>query len=146
VTRLVSEEITSPRTVFFGKLLGLYLIAISLTMFAHAQATVEIMKGIIQDPPLLFIAGLMGVTAGLAIVLAHNLWSGGVLPIIVTLFGWASLLKGMLLLVLSPERESRVFIVGLRYEQHPNLFAAFALLLGVYMTYSGFNAKRRSLE
>lgn len=114
-------------------------------MFAHAHATVEIMKAIIQDRPLLFISGLMGVTAGLAIVLAHNVWSGGVLPIIVTLFGWASLIKGMLLLLLSPGTESRLFIVGLRYNQHPNLSAAFALLLGVYMTYLGFSLKSRSL-
>jgi len=48
--------------------------------------------------------------------------------------------------VLPPETESRVFIVGLGYEQHPNLFATFALLLGAYMTYSGFNAKTRSSE
>jgi hypothetical protein len=115
-------------------------------MFAHAQVTMEIMKAIIQNRPLLFIAGLLGMTAGLAIVLSHNVWSGGVLPIVVTLFGWASLIKGMLLLLLSPETESRVFIVGLGYEQHPNLFAAFALLLGVYMAYSGFNLKMRSLE
>jgi hypothetical protein len=127
-------------------LLGLYLIAVSVAMFAHAQATVVIMKAIIQDRPLLFISGLIGVTAGLAIVLAHNVWSGGVLPILVTLFGWVSLIKGMLLLVLSPETESRVFIVGLGYEQHPNLFAAFALLLGAYLTYLGFSFKTRSLE
>lgn len=142
----VLEEITSPRTAFLGKLLGLYLIAISFTMFARAQATVEIMKAIIQDRPLLFIVGLLGVTAGLAIVLAHNVWSGGALPIIVTLFGWASLLKGLLLLVRLPEWESRVFIVGFRYEQHPNLFAAFAFLLGAYMTYSGFHAETRSVK
>jgi hypothetical protein len=115
-------------------------------MFAHPQATVEILKAIIQDRPLLFISGLLGATAGLAIVLAHNVWSGGVLPIIVMLFGWASLIKGMLLLLLSPEIESRVFIVALGYEKHPNLFAVFALLLGAYMTYSGFNFKTRSLK
>jgi hypothetical protein len=114
-------------------------------MFAHAQATVEIMKAIIRDRPLLFICGLIGVTVGLAIVLAHNVWSGGVLPILVTLFGWASLIKGMLLLVLSPETESRVFIAGFGYEQHPNLFAAFALLLGACMTYWGFSLKTRPL-
>jgi hypothetical protein len=122
------------------------LIAIAVTMFAHAQATVEIMKAIIQDRPLLFICGLMGVTAGLAIVLAHNVRSGGVLPILVTLFGWASLIKGMLLLALPPETESRVFIVGLGYEQHPILFATLALLLGAYMTFLGFNLKTHSLE
>jgi hypothetical protein len=138
--------IKSARTAFLGKLLGLYLIAISLTMLARAHATVEVMKAIVQDRPLLFLAGLMGVTAGLAIVLAHNVWSGGALAILVTLFGWASLLKGMLLLVLPPELESRVFIVGLRYEQHPNLFAAFAFLLGAYMAYSGFRAETRSIH
>jgi len=102
------------------------------------------MKAIIRDPPLLYIAGLMGVTGGLAIVLAHNVWSGGALPIMVTLFGWISLIKGILLLVLSPETESRVFIVGLRYEQHPNLYAAFMLLLGAYLTYAGFSSTTRS--
>ena len=122
------------------------MIAISITMFARAQATVEIVKAIVQDRPLLFIAGLMGVTAGLAIVLAHTVWSGGALPMLVTLFGWAALIKGMLLLLLPPELESSVFIVGLRYEQHPNLFAAFVLLLGAYMTYSGFHAETRSVK
>jgi hypothetical protein len=115
-------------------------------MFAHPQATVDIMKAIIRDPPLLFMAGLLGVTCGLAIVLAHNVWSGGALPIIVTLFGWVSLIKGTLLLILSPETESRVFIVGLHYEQFPNLYAAFALLLGAYLTYAGFSSATRSLK
>ena len=115
-------------------------------MFARAQATVEIMTAIVQDRPLLFIAGLLGVAAGLAIVLAHNVWSGGALPILVTLFGWASLLKGLLLLMLPPGLESSVFIVGLRYEHHPNLFAAFAFLLGAFMTYSGFHAGTRSVK
>jgi hypothetical protein len=88
-------------------------------------------------------AGLMAVTAGLAIILAHNVWSGGALPVIVTLFGWASLIKGSLLLILSPGTESRVFIVGLHYEQHPNLYAAAVLLLGAYLTYAGFSSKTR---
>jgi hypothetical protein len=136
----------SPRTAYLGKLLGLYCIAVSLSTFAHAQATVESMKAILRDPPLLFFAALMGVTAGLAIVLAHNVWSGGALPIMVTLFGWTSLIKGTLLLVLSTETESRVFIVGLHYEQHPNLYAAFVLLLGAYLTYAGFISATSSLK
>ena len=143
---MVSEEITSPRTAFLGKLLGLYCIALSLSMFVHPQAIVEIMKAIIRDPPLLYIAGLMGVTAGLAIVLVHNVWSGGALPIMVTLFGWASLIKGILLLVLSPETESRVFMVGLHYEQHPNVYTAFLFLLGAYLTYAGFSSSTRPLK
>jgi hypothetical protein len=136
----------SSRTLFLGKLFGFYLIAVSVAMFAHPQATVDIMKAIIQNPPLLFIVGIIGVTAGIAIVLGHNVWSGGALPIIVTLFGWISLTKGMLLLLLTPATEFQVFIVGLHYEQHPNAYAAFALLLGAYMTYAGFTSTPRSLK
>ena len=62
----------SSRTVFLSKLFGLYLIAISVVMFAHPQATVDIMKTIIQNRPLVFIAGIIGVTAGIAIVLGHT--------------------------------------------------------------------------
>jgi hypothetical protein len=124
-------------------LLGLYLIAVSLSIFAHPQATVDIMKRIIQDPPLLFITGLLGVTGGLAIVLAHNVWSGGALPIIVSIFGWVSLAKGILLLTLSPETESRLFIVGLRYDQHPNLYAAFVFFFAAYLVYAGFSSTKR---
>ena len=111
-------------------------------MFAHPRATVEMMKAIVQNPPLLFVVGLMAVTAGLAIVLAHNVWSGGALPIMVTIFGWVILIKGVLVLVLSPETESRIFIVGLRYEQYPTFYAVFVLLLGACLTYAGFSATR----
>src|SRR5579864_2510299 len=135
-----------PRTAFLCELIGLYCIAISISILAHAQATVEIMKAIIRDPPLLFIAGLLGMTGGLAIVLAHNVWSGGALPILVTLFGWASLMKGVLLLVLSPETESRVFIVGLGFDQHPSLYATFLLLMGAYLAYAGFSSSTRTLK
>lgn len=104
------------------------------------------MKAILRDPPLLFIAGLLGMTAGLAIVLAHNVWSGGALPILVTLFGWASLIKGLLLLVLSPETESRVLLVGLGFERQPILYAALLLLMGAYLAYAGFKSSKRSLK
>jgi hypothetical protein len=140
------EEIMSSRTAFLGKLLGLYYIAVSLAMFVHPQATAEIMKGIVENPPLLFIVGLIGLTTGLAIVLAHNVWSGGALPIIVTLVGWAILIKGTLLMILSPETESRIFIAGLHYEQHPNLYATFVLLLGAYLTYAGFSSATRLIK
>jgi hypothetical protein len=132
--------------VFLGKLLGLYCIALSIPLVVHPQTTLEIMKAIIQNRPLLFISGLMGMTAGLAIVLAHNVWSGGALPVIVTIFGWAALVKGMLLLVLSPEMEARVFIVGLGSEHYPLFYGLLLLLIRIYLTYASFHAGTRSSQ
>ena len=75
----------TPRTRFLGRLIGLYCMLASLAMVAHKQALVEMVTGLLHDPPVLFLAGLIAVIAGLAMVLGHNVWSGGALPVIVTL-------------------------------------------------------------
>src|ERR1700681_4999138 len=96
----------SARTTFLGRLIGLYLILISLAMAAHKQATVESMNALVHNPPVLFVVGVISMAAGLAMVLGHNVWSGGVLPVVVTLTGWLLLIKGSMLLFLSPEAVS----------------------------------------
>ena len=68
---------------------------------------------------------------------------GGALPVTVTLVGWVTLVKGALLLILSPEAESRFFLEGLHYVQLFYVYAAIALLLGVYLTYSGIRSTAR---
>ncbi len=75
----------SPRTAFLSRLIGLYLILVSLAMVAHKQATVESMAALVRNPPVLFVIGVIAVAAGLAMVLSHNVWSGGVHPVVVTL-------------------------------------------------------------
>ena len=133
----------SPRTIFLGRLIGLYSILFPLSMFAHKQATIGAVTSLLQNVPLMFIVGLIGLVTGLAMVLSHNVWSGGALPVIVTLFGWSTLIKCLLVLFLSPEAESRLFLAGLHYEQLFYFYAAFAILLGIYMVYAASRSKAR---
>jgi hypothetical protein len=132
----------SPRTAFLSRLLGLYCILVSLAMLTHKQATVEAVTALVHNPPLLLVVGVIVVTAGLAIVLGHDVWSGGVLPVIVTLIGWVALAKGLLILFLSPEAASEFFLGGLRYEQFFYGYAGVSLLLGLYLTYAGLMRPR----
>lgn len=39
-------------------------------------------------------SGMVATAVGIAVVLGHNVWSGGWLPVVVTAVGWAALLKG----------------------------------------------------
>jgi len=133
----------SPRTIFLARLIGLFCILFSLSMFAHKQATVGAVTSLLQDAPLTFIVGLIGLIAGLAMVLAHNVWRGGALPVIVTLLGWSTLIKCMLLLFLSPEAESRLFLEGFHYERLFYFYCAFAALLGIYMVYAASRSQTR---
>jgi hypothetical protein len=125
----------SSRTILLGKLIGFFCILFSLSMLAHKEATVAAVTSLLHDVPLMFILGLIGLVTGLAMVLSHNVWSGGALPVIVTLFGWATLIKCLLVLFLSPEAESRLFLEGLHYWQLFYFYYAFSTLLGVYMVY-----------
>ena len=133
----------SPRTLFLGRLIGLYCILISLSMVTHKQATVEAVTALVHNPSVLFVAGVIAVAAGLALILGHNVWSGGALPVIVTLVGWVALIKGLLILFLSPEAASEFFLGRLHYEELYYWYTAASLLLGIYLIYETSKAHAR---
>jgi len=124
-------------TVFLARLLGLFLVIESLSMLTQKPAMLELVTRLIQDRPLLFIVEVLGVLGGLAMVLGHTVWSGGLFPVVVTLIGWIALIRSVVLLFISPEAV-RNFIGAIRFEQNYYLFAGISLLLGLYLTYAGF--------
>jgi hypothetical protein len=97
---------------------------------------------LVHNPPALYLAAVFTLVAGLAMVLGHNVWSGGALQVVVTLVGWTALIKGLLSLFLTPGTLGDSLGV-LHYEQLFYLYAAIALILGVYLTYGGFRSKSR---
>jgi hypothetical protein len=123
----------SPRTIYLGRLIGFFCVLIALVMLSHKQTTVETMTALVHDAPLLFFTSIMTLVAGLAIVLAHNVWSGGALPVVVTLVGWISLIKGLIFLILSPET-SVAYFETFRYGQLFYLYTSITLVVGIYLT------------
>lgn len=133
-----------PRTLYLARLIGLYCILMALSMFVRGQATVDIVTRLLGDAPLMFILGVITLAAGLAMVLAHNLWSGGALPVTVTLIGWLTLVKGLLFLFLSPETEAAIFLQGMHFQERFHVSATITLVLGIYLTYAGFRKSAAS--
>ena len=127
----------SSRTILLSRLLGLFFLAVSLTLFLRRPELIEVMTALIQNAPLLLILSLAALLAGLAIVLSHNIWSGGALPVVVTLFGWILLLRGLLLLMLPHETIVRIFEMA-RFGNFVTVYATIPLILGLYLTYAGF--------
>lgn len=79
----------SSRTVFLARLIGLYCILVIPSMVLRRQATMDWMTALLNNAALLWVLSVITLTIGLAMVLAHNVWSGGALPVVVTLVGWA---------------------------------------------------------
>src|ERR1019366_4249899 len=130
----------SPRTLFLSRLIGLYCIVIALSMMTRRQDTVETVTALLQNSSMMLIVGIITLAAGLAMVLAHNIWSGGALVVVVTLVGWITLIKSLLFLFLPPEMEAGLFLGQLHYQQLFYLYTSVSLVLGIYLTDGGFKS------
>jgi hypothetical protein len=125
-------------------LIGLYCILAALSMMIRKETIVETVTALLHNSPLMFIVGILTLAGGLAMVLAHNVWSGGVSAVIVTLVGWLTLIKGLLFLFLPPEVEAEFFLSKLHYEQLFYLYMAISLVTGIYLSYGGFASRSHS--
>jgi hypothetical protein len=133
------------RTIFLSRLIGLYCILVVPSMVLQRQATVDWMAALFNNAALMWVLSVITLTIGLAMVLAHNVWSGGALAVVVTLVGWAALIKGLLFLFLPSGVESALILSVLR---NPLLFYVWmtpSLLIGVYLTYGGFTSRTKGV-
>jgi hypothetical protein len=133
----------SPRTLFLSRLIGLYCILVALSMITRRQATVESITALLHDPAMILVLGAITLAAGLAMVLAHNIWSGGALVVVVTVVGWITLIKSLLFLFFSPEMEAGFLLGQLHYQELFYVYGAVSFVLGVYLTYGGFRSRSR---
>jgi hypothetical protein len=130
------------RTIFLSRLIGLFTLVLSLSLLAEKQSSVDTVNALVHERPLLLILGMMGLLAGLAIVLCHNVWSGGVVPVLVTLVGWWILIRGALLILLPAGEAVRLFDI-LRYGQLFYVYMGVSLIIGLFLTYRGFTSSIR---
>jgi hypothetical protein len=124
----------SARTIFLARLIGLFILVQVGAMVVHKEAMVDDMTALMRDRPLLLILGMIALALGLAIVLAHNVWSGGALPIVVTVVGWIFLIRGVLILVVPADTLARLFET-VRFGE---FYVTAPLVLGMYLTWAGF--------
>jgi hypothetical protein len=132
----------SPRTLFLSRLIGLFTTVIALSMIANRDGTLTAFITLLHDPAALWVTGVLGLGAGLALVLCHTQWSGGAPAIVVTLVGWITLIKSILVLVLPHDWLGAMS----DWLQSPAFFyadAAFILALGLYLTSAGFRTSHR---
>jgi len=134
----------SARTIYLSRLIGLYCILVVASLITHRLSTVYSIAALFNSPALILLMGIIAVAVGLAIILAHNVWKGGALPVVVTIVGWLSLIKGMMFLLLPPLVESQMILCLLRSPLCFYVCMTPSFLIGVYLTYEGFRSRTRA--
>ena len=127
----------NPLTIFLGRLLGLFTLIISVWLLAERQTTLFTIPALLVNRPAMLIFAIIALAGGLALVLAHNVWSGGVLPLLVTLIGWIMLIRGVLFLFLPPEATLGI-LAAMQFERFFYVYLAIPFVLGIYLTFISF--------
>jgi hypothetical protein len=118
-------------------LIGPTLVAIAAGMLLNLGSFPAIAEQVSRDPALILVSGILLFVAGLAIVRAHNLWTGG-WPVLVTLLGWLAVLGG-LVRILFPTQLAAL-AAGLGQSTGLIVTAAVSLLvLGAFLSFKGYS-------
>lgn len=122
-------------TITLAQYMGPVLIATGLGIFFSRNYYTKVYRDLEKETLAVFMSGITILTAGIAIVVHHNKWDS-LLAGIITLIGWLSILKG-LVLIIKPQvadnlgekvANSKLF----------GLIAVLATVLGVYVTYMAY--------
>jgi vacuolar-type H+-ATPase subunit I/STV1 len=130
------------RTIFLAKLIGLFLLIVGLSVLTQSPWMADTLKGIMHDRPLSYVLGMIVLASGLAIVLVHNRWSGGLLAVVVTILGWITLIKGAFLLLLPPDMLTNLYGT-LQIGNVVYVYGAIDIVIGAYLTIGGFMTPAR---
>jgi hypothetical protein len=120
---------------FLARLIGPVLAIIGVSMLGSAQGYLDIATGIIGDGALLYFAAVLGLLAGLALVLSHNVWVSD-WRLIITLIGWLTVIESAAW-ILAPKLLARLY-APLLVPTMPLLVGVIALIVAAALCYFGY--------
>lgn len=119
---------------FIAIVLGIYLLIFVGIWLLKRESVNQSIKDLASSKGLLLMAGEFNILAGLAILIGHPIWELNWMGLI-TLLGLLMFIKGIIYVVRPEEIQKQVPIV---IEKHYWIYIGVYLVLGVFLTYSGF--------
>ena len=129
----------SPLTIFLARFFGLSCLLLCAVLVARPKASLAAINSMAENPGLILVTGIFTMGAGAATVVGHNVWSGGALPVAVTLLGWVTLIKGVVLMA-APPRALATIYRALHYPERFRLTMAAGLVFSAWLTVTAFLA------
>ena len=80
-------------SVFLARLIGPLMLAVGIGIFVNGAVYRALADEFLRSTALIYLSGLLTMTAGLAIVLTHNVWRAN-WPVLITILGWLATIGG----------------------------------------------------
>jgi hypothetical protein len=124
------------KSIFLARLMGPVLLAIGLGVLLNTSVFRVMAGQFLHSYALIFVSGLLTLTAGLAIVLTHNVWVGD-WRVIITVLGWLGVIGGLFRIIVPQE----VAAIGTGMIAHgiaPMVGGVVMLVVGGALGYYGY--------
>ncbi|MFZ2804594.1 MAG: hypothetical protein WA001_05215 [Patescibacteria group bacterium] len=126
-----------PLTSFLAQLIGLLLLASGAFMLFQSKVFIKILNDMTENRTTLFMVGVAVFMGGASIVLTHNVWNAGLLPLVVTLMGWIWVLHGLACIFAPNHGITRLFR-AFNVEKYCWAYGILYFAIGACLTYAGF--------
>jgi uncharacterized membrane protein len=123
-------------SVYIARLIGPVFLAVGIGALVNAAVYKKFAAQFLDNIALIFVSGILLMTAGMAVLLAHNVWVAE-WRVLITLLGWIAAIAGALRIVMPQGTES----VGRRILKHPQgltIAAVIWLALGAVLCFFGY--------
>lgn len=121
---------------YLAEIWGISIVIIALALLIKEKHLKRLFVAVETEQGL-FLWGVIAVITGVAMVLAHNVWIQG-WQVIITIFGWITLIKGIILLF-APEI-TKSWTKKMENKQWLPITLTIAVIFGLIVTYLGFTA------
>jgi uncharacterized membrane protein len=119
-------------TFFLAEIFGWYLLLIGALFLFKRREFVEAATEMSKSKAMLLIVGLMATLCGLMVVLSYVGWGAGAIPTLITILGWAVLLKGLAIIFL-PQQVVNAWTRWSHMEKLAYVYAAVTIILGLFL-------------
>ncbi len=119
------------------QLFGIVYLAVGIGMLINPDFYKKMIKDFTENPPGIYLGGLVALAIGFLLVTFHNNWVKD-WSVIITIIGWVALVKGLFLVIL-PKVSIKVCNVY-KMNKFLTTWAAIVIVLGALLSWLGFFA------
>ena len=124
------------RSIYLAKLIGPVFATIGIGTLVNMPAYRAMGEQFLHNHALIYLSGMIALAAGIALVLAHNVWRGD-WRLIITVFGWLAIVGGAFRIV-APQVAASWGLHLIADRALPMVAGFVVLVLGAVLSYFGY--------
>jgi uncharacterized membrane protein len=130
------QDDSMPTSVYLAKLIGPIMLAVGIGIFANGKVYRALAEEALGSRALIYISGVLAMTAGMALVLAHNTWVAN-WPVLITILGWLAVIGGAIRII-CPQGTEKMGRAVLKSPTGLPLAGGVWVVLGLILCFFGY--------